>query len=413
MRRTVVVTGIGVITPVGNDRETFWSALIAGRSGIGPITRFDATNFPCRIAGEVKGFNPLDWVERKEAGRMDEYAIFALAAAVQAMRDAGLERGTANADRMGVIVGSGIGGIRTFEEQHIRYLAKGNQVVSPFFVPMLISDIAAGLISMRWGLKGPNYGVVSACATASNAIGDAMRLIRYGDADVILAGASEATITPMALAGFGNMKALSRRNDAPERASRPFDANRDGFVMGEGAGILVLEAEEHARARGAHIHGELAGYGATADAHHITAPAPGGEGAIRAMRRAMEDANITPEEVDYINAHGTSTPYNDKNETAAIHAVFGEHARRVSVSSTKSMTGHLLGASGGIEAAASLLAIRDGVIPPTVNYQTPDPECDLDCTPNVPKRREVRIAMSNTFGFGGHNAVLVMKRMEN
>lgn len=412
MKRRVVITGMGVVSPFGIGGSAYWDAISTGKSGIDYVTKFDTTDFPARIAGEVKNFNPEDYLSRKELARLDDFTIYALVAAQEAIEDAGLEDCTGERHRFGVIIGSGVGGMKTMQEQNLRLINRGPRSVSPLFIPMFISDIAAGHVSMKWNLTGPNYGIVSACATASHAVGDAMRLIQYGDADIIIAGGTEASITPIAYAGFANMKALSTRNDEPSRASRPFDAHRDGFVMGEGAGLLILEEAQHATARQTKIYGEIIGYGATADAYHVTAPAPGGKGAIRAMRRAIQDAGIDPTDVDYINAHGTSTPYNDKNETIAIKEVFSDHAKRLHISSTKSMTGHLLGASGGIEAVASLLAINHNLIPPTINYETPDPECDLDYTPNQSVKTRVDIAMSNTFGFGGHNAVLVLKRWE-
>ncbi len=414
MRRRVVVTGIGAITPVGNDVATTWRALLDGVSGSAPITKFDAAGFPVQFACEVKDFDPLEYMERKEAKRADVYVHYAVAAAVQAMQDAGLANGAAIADpdRFGVIVGSGIGGLKSFEEQHDVYRERGQSKISPFFIPMFIADIAAGIVSMRFNAKGPNYATVSACATSAHAIGDAFRAIQYGDADLMLTGGSEATVTPMAMAGFANMKALSERNDSPATASRPFDATRDGFVMGEGAGIVLLEELEHARARGARIHAEIVGYGATGDAYHLTAPAPGGEGAQRAMKRALRDAGLTPADVDYINAHGTSTPANDLNETKAIKAVFGESACGINVSSTKSSTGHMLGAAGAVEFIVCAHAAKEGIIPPTINYGHPDPECDLNYTPNTATRRAVRVALSNSFGFGGHNVSLALRRAE-
>ena len=413
MKRRVVVTGLGAITPVGNDVATTWRALIAGTSGAAGITKFDPTNFPVRFACEVKSFDPLRYMDRKEAKRADAYTQYAVAGAVQAMTDAGLrELGDVDPDRVGVILGSGIGGLRSFEEQHDVYRERGASKISPFFIPMFIADIAAGIVSMQFNAKGPNYATVSACATSAHAIGDAYRTIQYGDADVMITGGSEATVTPMAIGGFANMKALSERNSSPETASRPFDANRDGFVMGEGSGVVVLEELEHARHRGAHIYAEIVGYGATGDAYHLTAPAPNGEGAQRAMRRAMKDASIEPADVDYINAHGTSTPANDSNETKAIKAVFGEHAAKINVSSTKSMTGHMLGAAGAVEFIVSALTTRDRIIPPTINYETPDPELDLNFTPNVAVERDVRVVLSNSFGFGGHNVTLAIKRFE-
>ena len=411
MRRRVVVTGIGLITPVGNDAASAWRGITAGTSGAAPITKFDSTGFPVTFACEVKGFDPLRTMDRKEAKRADPYTQYAVAASVEAMADAGLpELGAIDPDRVGVILGSGIGGLKSFEEQHDVYRERGAGKISPFFIPMFIADIAAGVVSMRFGAKGPNYATVSACATSAHAIGDAFRTIQYGDADVVIAGGSEATVTPMAIGGFANMKALSERNESPATASRPFDATRDGFVMGEGAGIVILEELEHARSRGARIYAEVAGYGATGDAHHLTAPAPEGEGAQRAMRRAMRDAGIGPADVDYVNAHGTSTPANDLNETKAIKAVFDSHAAQLKVSSTKSMTGHMLGAAGAVEFIFSALAIRDCVVPPTINYETPDPELDLDYTPNHAVRRDISLVLSNSFGFGGHNVTLAVRR---
>ncbi|MFL5575396.1 MAG: beta-ketoacyl-ACP synthase II [Gemmatimonadaceae bacterium] len=411
MKRRVVVTGLGMVTPVGNDVATTWRSLLEGKSGAGPITKFDAANFPVRFAAEVKGFDPLMAMDRKEAKRADLYTQYAVAASVQAMRDAGLENGgIADPDRIGVILGSGIGGLKSFEEQHDIYRERGASKISPFFIPMFIADIAAGIVSMRFGAKGPNYATVSACATSAHAIGDAFRAIQYGDADAMITGGAEATVTPMAIGGFANMKALSERNESPETASRPFDATRDGFVMGEGAGVVVIEELEHARARGATIYAEIVGYGATGDAYHLTAPAPDGEGAQRAMKRALKDAGLGPADVQYINAHGTSTPANDFNETRAIKAVFGDHAHGVNVSSTKSATGHMLGAAGSVEFIVSSLAVREGRIPPTINYRTADPDCDLNYTPNEPVSRDVSAALSNSFGFGGHNVSLAVKR---
>lgn len=413
-RRRVVVTGLGVLSPVGKDVPTTWRALLAGCSGSGPISRFDASAFPVRFAAEVKGFDPLEYMDRKEARRADPYVQYAMAAAVEAMTDAGFGDGTGfDPERCAVVVGSGIGGVATFEEQHDAYRDQGPRRVSPFFVPMFITDIAAGMISMRYGAKGPNYATVSACATGAHAIGSGFRMIQYGDADVALCGGAEATITPMGVGGFASMKALSERNDSPATASRPFDATRDGFVLGEGAGIVVLEELGHARRRGARIHAEIVGFGATGDAHHLTAPAPGGEGAQRAMRVALADAGLALDEVQYVNAHGTSTPTGDASETQAIKGVFGEHARAINVSSTKSATGHMLGAAGGAEFVFTTLAVRDAVIPPTINYTTADPACDLNYTPNVPVEREVTAALSNSFGFGGHNAALAVRRFED
>jgi 3-oxoacyl-[acyl-carrier-protein] synthase II len=411
MKRRVVVTGMGAVTPVGNDVATMWRSLVEGKSGAGPITKFDASTFEVRFACEVKGFDPLQFMDRKEAKRADQFTQYAVAASRQAMDDAGFGRGTGyDPDNTGVIIGSGIGGLKIFEEQHDVYRQRGPGKISPFFIPMFISDIAAGIVSMQFGAKGPNYATVSACATSAHAIGDAYRTIQYGDADVMITGGAEATVTPMAVGGFANMKALSERNDSPETASRPFDLTRDGFVMGEGGAVLILEELEHARKRGARIYSEIIGYGATGDAYHLTAPAPNGEGAQRAMKRALQDAQLSPGDVQYINAHGTSTPANDLNETAAIKAVFGEHAAGVNVSSTKSMTGHMLGAAGAIELVISTLAINNSLIPPTINYRTPDPECDLNYTPNAAVERELHAAISNSFGFGGHNTTLAVKR---
>ena len=413
MRRRVVVTGLGAITPVGNDVPTTWRALQAGVSGASTITKFDASAFPVRFACEVKGFDPLKTMERKEAKRADMYTQYAVAASVEAMADAGLVTGGYDVDRTGVIVGSGIGGLKSFEEQHDVYRERGASKISPFFIPMFIADIAAGVVSMRFNARGPNYATVSACATSAHAIGDAFRCIQYGDADIVITGGAEATVTPMAIGGFANMTALSERNDSPETASRPFDATRDGFVMGEGAGILILEELEHARQRGAKIYAEVAGYRASGDAYHLTGQLPEHEGLQRAMRGAIADAGMTPADIDYVNAHGTSTPLNDSNEATAIAKVFGEAAEKLNVSSTKSMTGHMLGAAGAVEMIASLLSIRDQVVPPTINYCNPDPACgSLDFTPNNARPREVRAALSNSAGFGGHNVSLVVKRFQ-
>ena len=413
MKRRVVVTGMGAITPVGNDVATTWRAITEGVSGGGPITKFDASTFPTRFACEVKGFDPLLYMERKEAKRADLFAQYAVATAVQAMRDAKLENNTEiDPDRLGVIIGSGIGGLKTFEEQHDTYRERGPSKISPFFIPMFISDIAAGLVSMQFNARGPNYATVSACATSAHAIGDAYRAVQYGDADLMITGGAEAAVTAMSIGGFANMRALSERNDEMLTASRPFDATRDGFVMGEGGATIILEELEHALKRGANIYAEIVGYGATGDAYHLTSPAPNGEGAQRAMKRAMQDAGLTPETVQYVNAHGTSTPANDLNETKAIRAVFGESADDLSVSSTKSCTGHMLGAAGAVEFLISALVVRDGIIPPTINYCTPDPECDLDYTPNTARRRDVTAALSNSFGFGGHNVTLAVRRYE-
>ncbi len=411
MKRRVVVTGMGAVTPVGNDVATMWRSLIEGRSGAAPITHFDASGFEVKFACEVKGFDVSQYMDRKEAKRADQFTQYAVAAANQAMQDAGFGNGTGyNPENTGVIVGSGIGGLKSFEEQHEVYRSRGPTKISPFFIPMFISDIAAGIVSMQFNAKGPNYATVSACATGAHAIGDAFRTIQYGDADVMITGGAEATVTPMAIGGFANMKALSERNDSPETASRPFDATRDGFVMGEGGAIVILEELEHAKQRGARIYSEIVGYGATGDAYHLTAPAPNGEGAQRAMKRALKDAGLTPADVQYINAHGTSTPANDMNETAAIKAVFGEEAYKVNVSSTKSATGHMLGAAGAVELVIGTLAINNSLIPATINYQNPDPDCDLNYTPNTPVKREIDAVISNSFGFGGHNTTLAIRR---
>ena len=404
---------MGMLSPVGNDVATTWRALISGASGAADITKFDASQFPVRFACEVKGFDPLQYMDRKEAKRSDLYTQYAIAASVQAMREAGLDNGAnVDPDRVGVILGSGIGGLKTFEDQHDLFRERGQSKISPFFIPMYIADIAAGVVSMRFNAKGPNYATVSACATSAHAIGDAFRTIQYGDADVVISGGSEATVTPMAIGGFANMKALSERNESPATASRPFDATRDGFVMGEGAGVVILEELEHARKRGAKIYAEVVGYGATGDAYHLTAPAPEGEGAQRAMRRALKDANLDVDEVQYINAHGTSTPANDLNETKAIKAVFGDRAPDINVSSTKSATGHMLGAAGAVEFIISAKVVRECTVPPTINYETPDPELDLNYTPNKAAKRDVRAALSNSFGFGGHNVSLAIRRFE-
>ena len=410
MSRRVVVTGTGVLSPIGNSTQNFYNGLKHGANGISSITLFDSSNFSVHIAGELK-INLEDYFEKRDLNRMDRFTAMALIASTEAVDQAEIDDDQIDKNRIGVIIGSGIGGLNTFEEQHSRLL-NSPRSVSPFFIPSMISDIASGQVSIKYGFKGPNYCVVSACATASHAIGDSFRMIKYGDADVIITGGSDASITPMAVAGFANMKALSKNGDI-ETANRPFDVERDGFVMGEGAGIIVLEELEHARKRGVEILSELVGYGATADAHHLTMPAPDGDGAIRAMKRAMEDAICQPEDIDYINAHGTSTPFNDRIETKAIKSVFGNHAKTLSISSTKSMTGHLLGAAGGIEAVASILSIRNNFLPPTIHYKTPDPECDLNYVPNSAVEKDIQYAMSNTFGFGGHNAVVIFKSFEN
>lgn len=410
VKRRVVVTGLGVITPIGNDIPTFWANLLAGRSGIRRIDRFDVSEFPTQIAGMVENFDPEQYIDKKEARRMDRFCQFAVAAAKMALEDAKFAITEENAERVGVYIGSGIGGLETLAEQHQILLEKGPRRVSPFLIPMMIADMASGQVSIQFGAKGPNSAPISACATGTHAVGDAVRLIQYGAADVMIAGGTEATIHPLALAGFCAAKAMSTRNDEPEKAVRPFDRDRDGFVMSEGAGILILEELEHAKRRGAKIYGEIIGYGMSGDAYHVTQPAPEGDGAARAMRAAIQDAGIRPEDVDYINAHGTGTELNDKFETLAIKRVFGEHAYRLAVSSIKSMTGHMLGAAGAVEAVATLLTLRDGRVPPTINYETPDPECDLDYVPNRAREMQVRVALSNSFGFGGHNACVVVRR---
>ncbi len=407
--RRVVVTGLGALSPVGNNAEEFWSSLMQGRSGVGPITKFDTEGYPTRIAGEVRNFDPLNFVDKKDARRLDPYLQYAVASSVLAVQDAALDTGKVDSTRFGVLIGSGIGGITTLLESHRNLLEKGPDRVSPFFIPMLIVNMASGLVSIRFGAKGPNSSVVTACATGNHAIGDSFKIIQRGDADVMIAGGSEAIIVPLTIAGFCSMKAMSTRNDEPTKAMRPFDATRDGFVCGEGAGILVLELLEHALAREARIYAEIVGYGMTGDAHHMTAPDPEGDGAARAMAMAVRDAGLEPTAIGYINAHGTSTPYNDKFETLAIKSVFGEHARQLAVSSTKSMTGHLLGAAGGVEAIATVLALHHGVLPPTINYETPDPECDLDYIPNQARKQHVEVALSNAFGFGGTNATLAFR----
>ena len=413
MKRRVVVTGLGLVTPVGNDVPTAWRAVLDGASGGGPITHFDPEKHRVKFACEVKGFDPLLYMDRKEVKRSDLYTRYALAASVQAMQHAGFGDSTGyDPLEFGVIIGSGIGGINTFEEQLDVARTMGFNRVSAFFVPMFIGDIAAGVVSMRYGLKGPNYATQSACATSAHAIGEAFRAIQYGDADLMLAGGSEAAVTGMAVAGFANMQALSYNNDNPSTASRPFDQTRDGFVLGEGAGIVVLEELEHAKRRGATIHGEVVGYGSTGDAYHLTGQPDDHEGLQRAMRKALKDGGLAPGDVQYINAHGTSTPMNDPNEIRAIKKVFGEHARTLNVSSTKSSTGHTLGAAGGVEFVFTALAIRDSVIPPTINLTQQDPECDLNCTPLVAVKREVTVAVSNSSGFGGHNVAIAVKRFE-
>ncbi len=408
--RRVVVTGIGVITPVGNNKVDFWQNLIHGVGGIGRITKIDPSNFTSQIAGEIKDFDPANYIDKKEARRMDPFCQFAVSASIQAIEDSGIDFDRCDRDRAGVIIGSGIGGMYVYEDQHDAYLKKGPKRISPFFIPMLIADIAAGHISINYNLRGPNYATTSACATSAHALGCAVKAIRYGDADIIVSGGAEAPITAMGLGGFCSMKALSTRNDQPEIACRPFDNERDGFIMAEGAGILLLEEFEHAQARNAHIYAEIAGSGFTADAHHITAPIEDGGGAANSIAAALKDAGIQPGDVEYINAHGTSTPLNDKSETSAIKKIFGQRAYDIPISSTKSMHGHMLGAGGAVEAIATILSIENGVIPPTINYEFPDPDCDLDYTANHAVDKEISVAISNSFGFGGHNATLALKR---
>ena len=412
MKRRVVITGLGVISPVGNDVESFWQALISGKSGIGPTTSFDASSFDSRIAGEVKDFEPTKYMDAKEAKRMEKFAQFAVAVGKQAVTDAGLDLAKEDANRIGVIVGSGIGSLRIVEEQCRIYFEKGPSRFSPFMIPMLIVNEAAGHISITLGLKGPNSCVATACASGSHAIGDAFRIVSYGDADIMLAGGTESCVTALGVGGFCALKALSRRNDSPEKASRPFDKLRDGFVMAEGAGIVVLESLEHALKRNARIYAEIVGYGMSADAYHMTAPDATGDGAMRAMQAALTDGNIRPEEMDYINAHGTSTLLNDKIETLAIKKAFGSHAYKIAVNSTKSMTGHLLGAAGGVEFIVLCLSIYHSLLHPTINQEVPDPDCDLDYVPNFSRKMEVNVAMSNSLGFGGHNATLVAKKFK-
>ncbi|GAC44368.1 3-oxoacyl-(acyl-carrier-protein) synthase [Paenibacillus popilliae ATCC 14706] len=410
LKQRVVVTGMGVVTALGSDLDTLWRSLMEGKSGISQIETFDTTDYPTKIAASVKDFNPEEYIDKKEARRMDRYVQFGVAASKKALEDAKLDMDQTNRDRVGVIVGSGIGGLGTWEEQHRVLLEKGVKRVSPFFIPMMIANMASGHISMMIGARGPNTAAVSACATGTHSIGDAFKIIQRGDADVMICGGAEAPILPSGMAGFCAMRAMSTRNDAPERASRPFDADRDGFVMGEGAGVLILESLEHALQRGARIYAEVAGYGMSADAHHITDPDP--EGPALCMTRGIQDAGFQPEQIDYINAHGTSTPVGDRSETRAIKAALGDYARNVAISSTKSMTGHLLGAAGGVEAVICALTLQHGMIPPTINLENQDPECDLDYVPNVPRKADVRTAMSNSFGFGGHNATVVLTKYE-
>lgn len=410
--RRVVVTGLGVVSPLGIGADFFWKALVNGTSGVGRITRFDPTGHGCQIAAEVKGFDPLQWIDKKEVKKMDSFVQYALAAGLMAVEDAHLKVSDGRQERVGVLVGTGMGGIIMLVEQYQVLLEKGPDRVSPFFIPGIIPNMASGRLSMLLGAKGPNSCVSTACATGNHAIGDSFRIIQRGEADVMLAGGTEAVISNLCIAGFNNCKALSTRNDEPERASRPFDKERDGFVMGEGAGVLILEALDHALDRGAPIYAEVIGYGMSGDAYHVTAPAPEGEGAVQSMEKAIRDAGILPETVDYINAHGTSTPYNDVNETLAIKRVFGDHAHRMPVSSIKSMIGHTLGAAGAIEAAATVLTLKHGIVPPTINYEFPDPDCDLDYVPNKAREVTVQLALNNSFGFGGTNATTVFRRYE-
>ncbi|HVU18196.1 MAG TPA: beta-ketoacyl-ACP synthase II [Candidatus Didemnitutus sp.] len=408
--KRVVVTGMGVITSLGHNVDEFWSNILAGKNGIGPVTLFDVKDYACKIGAEVRGWDPTQHMDAKEVRRNDRYTHFGFCAAKQAVANAKLDMTKEDPDRVGVLIGSGIGGMWTIETQHSVLMERGPRKVSPFMIPALISNMCGGLVAIELGARGPNFGVVSACATATHAIGESLRMIRSGEADVMVCGGSEAAITPLAYAGFCSMKAMSTNNEAPDKASRPFDLNRDGFIMGEGAGILVIESLEHALERGAHIYCELIGYAATCDAYHITSPDPEGKGLSLAMSRALSDARVAPSEIDYINAHGTSTPYNDKFETLSIKKVFGEHARKVLISSTKSMTGHLLGAAGGIEAIISVKTIESGEVPPTINLETPDPDCDLDYVPNVKRKADVRTVLSDNLGFGGQNAALVFRR---
>ena len=412
MRRRVVVTGMGLVIPTGIGVETAWKNVCEGKSGIGLLTRFDTNGFETKIAAEVKNFNPELYIVKKEIKRMDLFVQYAIAATKEALEDAQLAITPENSEKIGVIVGTGLGGLPTLEKYHKILLERGPGRISPFFIPMLIANLASGHIAIQFGPKGPNTCVVTACATGAHCIGDAFRAIVYGDAEAMIAGGTEANITPLTIGGFNAMKALSTKNDEPEKACRPFEKNRDGFVVAEGAGIVLLEELKFALNRNAKIYGELVGYGYTGDAYHITAPSPDGDGAVRCMRMALKDAGLGPEDVEYINAHGTSTPLNDLTETIAIKAVFGDHAKKVPISATKSMTGHLLGAAGSTEAIFTLLAIRDGIMPPTINYEEPDPQCDLDYVPNVARRQPLNIAMSNAFGFGGTNATLIFKKFE-
>lgn len=412
MKRRVAVTGVGMVSPVGLDTRETWEALLHGRSGVGYVTRFDTSKFPTKIAAEVKGFDPLLYLSRKEVRKMDLFIQYAISASDYAVDVSGLRITPENGERVGVYIGSGIGGFGIIEREHNNFLARGPRRISPFFIPSTIVNLAAGQVSIRIGAMGPNSATCTACSAGSHALGDSFRMIQRGETDAMIAGGTEAAITPMGMGGFSAMRALSKRNDAPEKASRPFDRNRDGFVMGEGAGILVLEELEQARKRGSEILAEVVGYGMSGDAHHITSPPEDGAGAVRAMRKTLEDAQVSPDEVDYINAHGTSTPPNDRIETLAIKTVFGDHARKLAVSATKSMTGHLLGAAGGLEGGVAVQTLKDQVIPPTINLETPDPDCDLDYVPHQARKADIRYAMSNSFGFGGTNACLLFKRHE-
>ncbi|MDD5259646.1 MAG: beta-ketoacyl-ACP synthase II [bacterium] len=412
MNRRVVVTGVGWLTPLGTGKEEVWQALCNGESGVGLITSFDTTGFTSKIAAELKNFDPQQYMDKKDAKRMDRFVQVSVAATSLALKDSGLELDQENRDRIGVVVSSGIGGIQTIETQMKRYIEGGPTRISPFLIPMIITNMAGGQISIMWQIKGPNFAIVTACATASHCIGESAEIIKRGDADIMISGGGEGCISPIGFGGFCSMKAMSTRNDDPKRASRPFEKDRDGFVMGEGAGIVILEELSHAQARGAHIYGEIIGYAATGDAYHMSAPEPTGEGATKAMNLALQRAGLKPADVDYINTHGTSTPMGDKIETQAIKKVFGEHAYKIAVGSTKSMTGHLLGAAGSVEAIICLLAMQHKIVPPTINLENPDPECDLDYIPNKARPLEVKTALSNSFGFGGHNGVLVMKKYE-
>lgn len=412
MKRRVVITGVGLLTPVANGTAETFNALLEGKSGAGYITYFDATDFPVKIAAEIKNLNPEEYVDKRDIKVYDRFIIFGMIASEMARRDANLDVSTIDPERAGVIIGSGIGGMETIENTHETYMSKGYRRISPFYIPSAIINMASGSVSIRYGLKGPNTSVVTACATGTHCIGDAFKIIQRGDADLMFAGGCESAITPTSVGGFANMKALTRRNDEPTKASRPFDKNRDGFLMGEGAGIVILEELDHALKRGAKIYAEVVGYGLTSDAYHMTAPDETGDGAKRCMLMAIRDAGITPDKVDYINAHGTSTPYNDVIETRAIKAVFGDHAYNLVINSTKSMTGHMLGAAGGVELGVSALSVYNGIVHPTINLEEPDPECDLNYAPNKPVKRDIRYALSNSFGFGGTNACLLIKKYE-